>query len=185
MLSHRAAKRIVITGGPGAGKTALLETARRSLCSHAVVLPSAARVLSSGGFPRPSSATAARAFERAVFHVEAELEWVALADEVRSLILCDRGTLDVLAYWPGRPADFFAQVDTTESEEMARYAAVLHLRVPDSASREAKEIDTRLVEVWRDHPRRIFIIPDDDPLVRVADALEVIERAGACPTCMA
>ena len=30
---------VVITGGPGAGKTAVLEVARRYLCEHIAVLP--------------------------------------------------------------------------------------------------------------------------------------------------
>ena len=35
-------RRVVLTGGPGAGKTALLELIRRSFCSHVKILPEAA-----------------------------------------------------------------------------------------------------------------------------------------------
>ena len=38
-------RRVVLTGGPGAGKTALLELIRQSFCSHVKVLPEAARGL--------------------------------------------------------------------------------------------------------------------------------------------
>lgn len=37
-------RRIVLTGGPGAGRTALHELVRQSLCSHVIVLPEAAGV---------------------------------------------------------------------------------------------------------------------------------------------
>jgi hypothetical protein len=38
-------RRVVLTGGPGAGKTALLELIRQSFCSHVRVLPEAAVVV--------------------------------------------------------------------------------------------------------------------------------------------
>ena len=38
-------RRLVFTGGPGAGKTALLELIRQSFCSHVKVLPEAAGVV--------------------------------------------------------------------------------------------------------------------------------------------
>jgi adenylylsulfate kinase-like enzyme len=48
---HHEPKLIVVTGGPGAGKTALLEVARKALCSHVALLPEAATILFGGGFP--------------------------------------------------------------------------------------------------------------------------------------
>lgn len=45
-------KRVVLTGGPGAGKTALLELVRQSFCTHVKVLPEAASIVFGGGFPR-------------------------------------------------------------------------------------------------------------------------------------
>ena len=48
-LVHQT-KFIVITGGPGAGKTAALEMVKKSFCNHVVILPEAASILFSGGF---------------------------------------------------------------------------------------------------------------------------------------
>ena len=45
-------RRIVLTGGPGAGKTAVLEMIRQSFFSHVTVLPEAASIKFGGGFPR-------------------------------------------------------------------------------------------------------------------------------------
>ena len=40
---------MVLTGGPGAGKTAVLEVVRRTFCEHVTVLPEAASILFMGG----------------------------------------------------------------------------------------------------------------------------------------
>jgi len=37
--THHAGKRIVLTGGPGAGKTAVLELVRQEFCAHVKILP--------------------------------------------------------------------------------------------------------------------------------------------------
>ena len=56
---------VVLTGGPGAGKTAVLELIRRSFCEHIVVLPEAAGILFGGGFPRLTDGEGRRAVQRA------------------------------------------------------------------------------------------------------------------------
>lgn len=180
------ARRVVVTGGPGAGKTAVLELARRNLCEHVEVLPEAARIVFGGGFPRRVAIPARRAAQRAIYHVQAELEAMALGREDLALALCDRGTVDGLAYWPGPWDEFLADVGTTLDAELARYAAVIHLRTPDGArgyhtdmlriesEREALEIDARLVEVWANHPRRFVIETETDFLVKAERALAII-----------
>ncbi len=45
-------RRVVLTGGPGAGKTAALEVIRRLYAPHVQVLPEAASIVFGGGFPR-------------------------------------------------------------------------------------------------------------------------------------
>ena len=65
--------RVAITGGPGAGKTAVLEVVRRELCAHVAVLPEAASLLFRGGFPRGHEAVERRAAQRAIYYVQREL----------------------------------------------------------------------------------------------------------------
>ncbi len=50
--SRTGCQLVVLTGGPGAGKTAILEILRRSLCPCVAVLPEAASILFGGGFWR-------------------------------------------------------------------------------------------------------------------------------------
>ncbi len=163
---------VVLTGGPGAGKTAVLELVRRTLCHHVAVLPESASIIFGGGFPRLDTRPARRAAQRAIVHVQMDLErWISEEEPV-AVGLCDRGTLDGLAYWPGPPEDFFSELGTTLEKELARYAAVIHLRTPSAETgynhhnplriespEEAAAIDARIEQVWRQHPRR-FIIPN-------------------------
>jgi predicted ATPase len=177
---------VVVTGGPGAGKTAVLEVIRRNFCAHVAVLPESAGILFAGGFPRRPADAARRAAQRAIYHVERELETLVLEEKNAAVILCDRGTLDALAYWPAGSASFLADVGTTEARELARYSAVIHLRTPPAqfynhqnplrveTAESAAEIDLRIAEAWVNHPRRFLIESTDDFIDKVARAIAVI-----------
>jgi len=73
-------RRVVLTGGPGAGKTAVLELVRATACRHVRVLPEAASVIFGGGFPRRDGFDERRAAPRAIFHVQRELEALGEAE---------------------------------------------------------------------------------------------------------
>lgn len=181
------AKRIVLTGGPGAGKTAVLELMRKTLCKHVRVVPESAGVVFGGGFPRGDALDVRRAAQRAIYFVQRELEAAVLATDV-AIALCDRGTIDGFAYWPG-PDELWAAVGTTHAAELARYDAVIHLRTPagdggynrqnplrvESAT-EAAAIDLRIAAAWADHPRRYEVGPMPDFLAKAARAVEIVRR---------
>lgn len=179
-------RRVVLTGGPGAGKTAVLELVRATACRHVRVLPEAAGIVFGGGFPRHDGFEERRAAQRAIFHVQRELETLGEA-EGAAILLCDRGTLDGLAYWPGDPKDLWAAVHSSLEAELQRYAAVIHLQTPTAGegynhgnpirtetAQAAALIDTRLAEVWADHPRVTTIPASGDFLVKANAALTVI-----------
>lgn len=186
--SHQV-RRVVLTGGPGAGKTAVLEVVRKHLCEHVVVLPEAASIVYGGGFPRRSNEAARRAGQLAIFHVQDQLEVMALAEGEPALVLCDRGVLDGLAYWPGDAEEFFEATGTTQREVFGRYAAVIHLRTPTAATGynrlnplrvesadEASVIDGRLLEVWKDHPRRVVVECETEFLDKLEQTLAFLLR---------
>jgi predicted ATPase len=180
------AKRIVLTGGPGAGKTAVLELIRQAFCEHVVVLPEAAGVLFGGGFPRGTDDVQRKAAQRAIYYVQRELEVSATALQP-AIILCDRGTIDGAAYWPG-PDDLWDEVRTSLAEELARYDSVIHLRTPATAlynrdnplrvesAAEAQAIDERIALVWSSHPHRFVIDAEQDFLRKAARALETLRN---------
>lgn len=177
-------RRVVLTGGPGAGKTAVLELIRRSLCEHVKILPESAGIVFGGGFPRNDSVGARRAAQRAIFHVQRELE--AFGDlGSPAIVLCDRGTIDGLAYWPG-PEDMWSSVGTDLESELLRYQTVIHLRTPDvtdynndnplrrESASEARRIDERIARAWERHPHRSVVDATESFLTKAGRALELL-----------
>jgi predicted ATPase len=176
----------VLTGGPGAGKTAVLELAHQFFCKHLVMVPEAASLLFRGGFPRGPNAAQQTATQRAIFHVQRELEAATEATDHAAALLCDRGTVDGAAYWPG-PNTLWDEVGVRREDELLRYHSVLHLRVPlardynhENAMRtetaeQAAQIDTRIAEAWHGH-RRVFMIDSSTSFLDKAHrAIELIE----------
>jgi predicted ATPase len=185
---HTCPPRIVLTGGPGAGKTAVLEIMRRALCPHVEVVPEAASVLFRGGFPRGATPALQRAAQRAIFYVQQ-----VCASATCALVLCDRGSVDGLAYWPG-PEDLFAGVGTTLASELDRYDTVIHLRTPPIAegynhtnplrletAAEAAAIDAKIAQAWAQHPRRFEVDAEPDFLDKARRALAIVREQ--LPTC--
>jgi hypothetical protein len=164
-------KCIALTGGPGGGKTALIEELAHDPAwrGRFLALPEAIFVAGRVGVsPRE------RLFQRLMVEVQRALEdglARALDPDDPRFILCHRGTLDPLAYWLDRgwPEDeFFAFTGTNRVECYRRYTAVIHLvtaadgapahytKWPDAHRPEQIEdairLDRLLHQVWRDHP---------------------------------
>lgn len=179
---------VVLTGGPGAGKTAILEIARRSLGSRVVVLPEAASILFGGGFWRSGTPAGRRAAQRAIYYVQREQQRMVIEESQHRFVLCDRGTLDGLAYWPEEPSSFWQDLGTSCEAELARYAAVIHLRTPSPAhgynhqnplrtedATRAAEIDQSILRIWSHHPQHFVIDSSEDFLIKVHSTLALID----------
>ncbi len=181
---RHAPRRVVLTGGPGAGKTAVLELIRLFFCEHVRTLPESAGIVFGGRFPRNGRVDVHRAAQRAIYHVQRELETTADADNA-AVVLCDRGTVDGAAYWPG-DGDLFSSVGTTREAELARYDAVIHLRTPTSraynrdnplrveSASEAAVIDARILDQWGGHPRRFVVGATEDFLSKASEAMSLL-----------
>ena len=178
-------RRIVLTGGPGAGKTAVLEVLRHSLCQHVTILPESAGIVFGGGFPRLKVPDAQRAAQRAIYYVQIELEECVEAAG-STIMLCDRGAVDGYAYWPG-PDSLWAAVGTTRERALSRYDVVIHLRVPPAgggynnknplrieSAAQARQIDDRILEAWEGHPCRYIVEPSGDFLQKTQHVLSVL-----------
>lgn len=166
---------IVLTGGPGGGKTSFLQTMRHS-DPHAeryLLVPESATLLIETGL-KPGS----EAFQEAVFRTQIALEQSCCAMQRDSQrIICDRGTLDSLAYWKllgSSEQAFYIQTGMSLKEHLSRYQAVIHLQstaigaaghyVQSETGRkesveEAARIDRVCGEVWSQHPR-YFLVPN-------------------------
>jgi predicted ATPase len=182
---HHPVKKIVLTGGPGAGKTAVLELVRRALCEHVHVVRESASVVFGGGFPRGTDLDGRRAAQRAIFYVQRELE-AAASSANAAVLLCDRGTVDGAAYWPG-PGELWPAVETTLAEQVARYDVVIHLRTPSGdggynyqnplrieSAAQAAAIDAQIAAAWASHPRRREVAATHDFLAKAASAIQIL-----------
>lgn len=181
--------RVVLTGGPGAGKTAILEIAKRNFCEHVAILPEAAGIIFGGGFWRHDTVVARKASQRAIFHVQRELERIVEDEKQSAIALCDRGTLDGLAYWPNSEESFWHEVGSTKEAELSRYSVVIHLRSPSlqrgynnqnpvriESATQAAEIDEKIAQAWGGHPRRVFIDSQNDFLEKAIQAMALIRQ---------
>lgn len=178
-------RRVVLTGGPGAGKTAILELIRLFFCEHVRTLPEAASIVFGGRFPRSDRTDLRQAAQRAIFHVQRELE-STVQHENLAVVLCDRGTVDCSAYWQGS-GDLFSSVGTTREAELRRYDTVIHLRTPQTPAaynhenplrieslEEAAAIDERIAAQWNGHPRRLFVNATEDFLSKASHTLALL-----------
>lgn len=144
-------------------------------------------MLFGGGFPRQGSLAILRAAQRAIFFTQRELEATEKGLNA-AIVLCDRGTVDGVAYWPG-PESLWEAVGTTREEQLARYDAVIHLRTPalDSgynhvnrlrteSAAEAHAIDERILAAWEGHARRTVIDATPDFFVKASHALAALRE---------
>jgi len=171
--------RIVLTGGPGGGKTTAADLFRREIGERVVIVPEAATLLFSGGFPRSMEVHARKSAQCAIYHVQRHLEDVQSALYPERILLCDRGTIDGAAYWPDEPAEFFKEVGSSEEHELARYDAVIFFETAavggisieggnptrTESRDQAVEIDRRLRALWSKH-RRLIVVPHNPSFVK-------------------
>ncbi len=197
LISPESPSLIVVTGGPGAGKTSLINAAKQRFCEHVTIVPEAATIVFSGGFWRGSTNVCRESAQRAIYHVQRQMEQMAMFSSKGVVSVCDRGTLDGLAYWPHERKTFFESFGTVEEKELGRYLAVIHLSVPDEAhgynnytnpirnetASEAQDLDEKITDAWKNHPRRIEIRSRNSFEDKIQEALHALEEL--TPKCCA
>ena len=182
--------RIVLTGGPGGGKTTAADLFRREIGERVVVVPESATMLFTGGFPRTGELHARKSAQCAIYHVQKNLEDVQSARYAERILLCDRGTIDGAAYWPNDPAAFFEAVGSTLELELARYDAVLFFESAAvggisveggnptriESNEQAIELDRRLRQIWSRHPNFVLIPHNASFVKKIMFALVELEK---------
>jgi len=187
-------KRIVITGGPGAGKTVITQLLAADHPERFVAVPEAAtqvyRLLNTR-WDRLDLAGRHDA-QRRMYRLQLEQEERFAREHAQKILLLDRGTIDGAAYWPEGPEDFWRDVGTTREKELARYDAVIVLETcaaiglyDHDASNPVRfedpsgaiEAGKKLVELWEGHPRVRHVKACErleEKLVEVERALESV-----------
>jgi len=183
--------RIVLTGGPGGGKTTAADLFRREIGEKVVIVPETATMLFTGGFPRVGEPKARTATQRAIFHAQVGLEEVQGALYPGRVLLCDRGTVDGAAFWPDdAPQGFFESVGTSLEEQLKRYDAVIFFEsaaVGDisieggnpartESNEEARHLDMRLRELWSEHPNFHFVPHSASFFAKLQDGLGQLQK---------
>jgi len=186
-----AMMRIVITGGPCAGKTSVINALKQTLGQRAMFLPEVATLLLSGGFPQPGrdvewSEVWADEFQKAVSNTQTSLENLAHHEARKAdteIIICDRGLLDGAAY-AGGIERFCSLIGIDHRSTLERYEMVIHLESMATAKpalyssesnscryeslEEAQALEIRTRQVWQHHQRHIFV-PGTGTLTQTID----------------
>lgn len=182
--------KIVLTGGPSAGKTSVVDILHRSDWARTIVVQEAASVLYRGGFPRSQEKVQVRCQQRAIYHVQKALEEIAAYEGLNRTIVCDRGSLDGLAYWPDDEESFFKSVGSSMAKEIASYDWVIHLDTAPAEEYRSSEIrkehvdeanlvNERVKQAWRLHPNRLIIPNKADFLIKLDVTLKAVSMISA------
>ena len=175
-------KKIVLTGGPCAGKTTALVRIIEHFSSHGFkvfTIPEVPTLFTQAGM---NYLTDNKDFfyegEKATLEIQMALEdrFLRMAEQCTepTIVVCDRGTLDISAYMtPELWQDITTSVGTNTAELRARYDAVLHLvsaadgaeqfyTTSNNASRNeaaderglqiARMLDKKVIDAWTGHP---------------------------------
>lgn len=165
------AKKIVLTGGPGGGKTTALDLFRRELLDKVVIVPEAATLLFKHGIPRPQDFEGAMRTQLSIFYMQKNLEKIYRAQFPDSTLICDRGCVDSLAYWPEEQEKFLEKIAMTRAELFNRYDAVIFFESAACSGRdihsnnpyrsedemEAIELNNKLRNIWEEHPHYFHV----------------------------
>lgn len=180
--------KIVITGGPGGGKTTALDLFQREFKNQVKVVPEAATILYQYGLERQHESDGMKLLQESIFQLQLTLEDIYTRMNQAKMLICDRGTLDGLAYWPDTPESFFAKINSTLEEELARYDAVIFFQTgathgSDKSNNPYREensaaaiaLDEKLQIVWEKHPHFHFIPSNTSFMGKISHGLHTLK----------
>jgi len=184
-------KRIVITGGPCAGKTSALDVLKKHFESKnkkvAIISETASELIGEGIMPFGETTV--------LFHSSLVTRQIAKEDKNNNcdIMICDRGALDIKAYLTDEELSLsLKDAGKTYDELIDRYYAVFHLvttaigaekfyTLENNSARtesvsQAAETDGRSEKAWADHPRRYIIDNSTDFDGKMQRLIEKIEE---------
>ncbi len=204
-------KKIVLTGGPCAGKTTALVKITEYFSGFGYKVfnvPEVPTIYSTAGwnYLTPNRDLYYQG-ERAILETQLALEnqFRTLAEVCTKpvLIVCDRGTMDISAYIkPEEWLEITAMAGTNPNELLERYDAVLHLvsaadgaeqyyttatnatryeQANEEGLRIARELDKKIINAWTGHPHLRVINNHDDFEAKLNRVLNEIAKVVGLP----
>jgi len=164
--------RIVLTGGPGSGKSSLMQLLRQELGDRLHCVPEVATIVIAqvGVKPPVGDPVGMKKFQRTIYRVQRGFETVSdlqAARDGKQALLLDRGALDSAAYMDGGVAEFERVCRTDRAHEHSNYDLVICLATPPRKVYEAnrtnnparsedyalaKKLGKSIRAVWGGHP---------------------------------
>ena len=204
-------KKIVLTGGPCAGKTTALVKITEYFSGFGYKVfnvPEVPTIYSTAGwnYLTPNRSLYYQG-ERAILETQLALEnqFVRLAEVCTKpvLIVCDRGTMDISAYIkPEEWNEITAMAGTSPNELLERYDAVLHLvsaadgaeqyyttatnatryeQANEEGLQIARMLDKKIIKAWTGHPHLRVINNHDDFEAKLNRVLNEISKVVGLP----
>ena len=104
-------------------------------------------------------------------------------------LLCDRGTIDGAAYWPGEVHDYFGAVGSSFDAELRRYDAVIFFESAavggasieggnpfrNETLEQAAALDGKLRALWSRHPRFVLVPHNPSFFKKISFGLAALE----------
>ena len=204
-------KKIVLTGGPCAGKTTALVKIVEYFSGYGYkvfTIPEVPTLYSAGGwnYLTPNRQLYYQG-ERAILETQLAFEdqFSKLAEVCTKpvLVVCDRGTMDISAYMkPEEWEEITAMAGTNSNALRERYDAVLHLvsaadgaeqyyttatnatryeQANEEGLRIARELDKKVIKAWTGHPHLRVINNHDDFENKLNRVLNEISKVVGLP----
>lgn len=182
--------RIVLTGGPGAGKTVIAEAIVSRRPDRFVLVPEAATHVYAAMNTRWDRLDLAgrRDVQRRIYFHQLQQEARIAAENPGKILLLDRGTVDGAAYWPDGPEDYWRDLGSALPLELARYDSVIWLEssaalgLYDNDQSNACRFEDALgaiksgevlKQLWIGHPRMQLVSAHS----QLADKISAVESA--------
>jgi predicted ATPase len=161
--------KIVLTGGPNAGKSVIAAAVARRDARFVQVPEAATQVYTTLGTTWDRlDITNRREAQRMIYRLQVEQEARFAVDHADKHLLLDRGTVDGAAYWPDGAEEYWQDLGSSLEQELRRYDRIIWLetsavlgiydgpasnavRFEDAAG--AVESGRQLLRFYERHPR--------------------------------
>jgi len=189
-------RRVVLTGGPGAGKTVVSRRIAQRYPDRIVPVPEAATQVYQALGTRWDrlDIPGRRDVQRRIYRLQLEQEDRFAREHPHKILLLDRGTIDGAAYWPDGPDAYWRDLGSSLQQELARYDMVIWMQTCAAmglydgqasnfcrfeSAQAAVASGKLLLELWSLHPnlRRIGVFANLEDKVRAVEQVLAPELA--------